>query len=262
MENTVKVAKKAAVSKYVNFPIELLKNPIQLAMHNALVYAVLRKTDEYFDESFDLEESFRKAFEDVETPGQVLTDKWRDRWTKYRQSEPTKKPMAGVKLETLLEFLVEEKTEPEEMTFRAVLAAKSIIGKATYKQTTNKSLVARMFGYSKQGDLYSKKGELPEEPPEPNNPLWPYIKKYSKRYQLEKVKANLKDWNVTYYGPQDGRGIYLSTKMDKNTLIGQVVKQKDTKKNKAKDQARESAELERKHKALLAAERASKPKQF
>jgi len=122
------------------------------------------------------------------------------------------KPKSSGNIDVLFDFYKNEKTEYEIACFVAYHALKSIVGKKAYCKVTNRFLLARMAGYSTVD-------ELPEELPEP-------LDKYSKRWQLDKIKTELKlSWGVKIYARYT-RGFYVSFSLSLEKLILEAEKRR------------------------------------
>lgn len=89
----------------------------------------------------------------------------------------------------------------------AFLAAKSIVMFDPFKRTTNLFLLSRMDG--KTHTIINIK-ELSEP-----------LQRYSNRYQLSRIKAELLKWNVSTYSQYD-RGFYISTTLSIDDLAYEV----------------------------------------
>ncbi|MFZ4771588.1 MAG: hypothetical protein ACOYLO_15500 [Ferruginibacter sp.] len=126
----------------------------------------------------------------------------------YRQGErvanltPPQTPKVSLKTDLVWDFPKNDKTEFEIAVFLAFAAFKSILGGKAYSKTNNAMLLARMAGQTKPGE-----------------PLPPEVEKYNNRYQLEKIKNELRlNWNLQIYG-RHTQGFYFSFKMDIKQLV-------------------------------------------
>ena len=110
-------------------------------------------------------------------------------------------PKTSISKEMIFDFYKNKKSEFEIVCFLAFASLKSIIQKQVYKKITNEYLLNRMSGNSKSGAYI--------------NPL---LKKYSNRYQLDKIKTELQlNWGLKYYAVKT-RGFYVSFTMPLNEL--------------------------------------------
>jgi len=105
-------------------------------------------------------------------------------------------PRTSISIDMIFEFYKYEKSEFEIVCFLAFSALKSIIQTASYKKITNDYLLCRMSGISKNDGTIN-----------------PMLKKYSSRYQLNKIKNELQlYWGLKYYANRT-RGFYASFNM-------------------------------------------------
>jgi 6-pyruvoyl-tetrahydropterin synthase len=109
---------------------------------------------------------------------------------------PDNSPTVGIPQKKLKEFYSQEKTELEIMTFAAYLAIRSILGTKKYCRTTKEMILARTFGFRNMAELNQ-------------NPPTLYAK-YSKRYWIDKLLAEVREWNIHIYSTNEGlRGMYV-----------------------------------------------------
>jgi len=110
-------------------------------------------------------------------------------------------PKTSININMMFDFYKNKKTDFEIVCFLAFASLKSIIQKQVYKKITNEYLLNRMSGNSKN-----------------NNCINPLLKKYSNRYQLDKIKTELQlSWGLKYYAVKT-RGFYASFTMPLNEL--------------------------------------------
>lgn len=114
-----------------------------------------------------------------------------------------KAPKTSISKEMIFDFYINKKTEFEVVCFIAFASLKSIIQRQVYKKITNEYLLSRMSGNSN----IDKEKEI-----------HPLLKKYSNRYQLDKIKTELQlNWGLKYYALRS-RGFYVSFSMSLNEL--------------------------------------------
>lgn len=110
-------------------------------------------------------------------------------------------PKTSINKAMMFDFLKNNKSEFELVCFLAFASLKSIIQQQGFKKITNEYLLNRMSGNSRS-DL----------------PINPLLKKYSNRYQLDKIKTELQlNWGLKYYAVKT-RGFYASFTMPLNAL--------------------------------------------
>lgn len=114
----------------------------------------------------------------------------------YR-SVADRSPMASIKTSLLWDYMNNDKTDFEIACFVAYCALKSILGRQPYKKITNEFLLARMAGQAKTG------GDLPDT-----------IKRYASRYQLDRIKEELRlNWGIVIYARYT-RGFWVAVSKD------------------------------------------------
>lgn len=112
-----------------------------------------------------------------------------------------KAPKTSISKEMVFDFYKNKKTEFEVVCFLAFASLKSIIQRQVHKKITNEYLLSRMSGNSKNKD-----------------DIHPLLKKYSSRYQLDKIKTELQlNWGLKYYAVKS-RGFYVSFSMALDAL--------------------------------------------
>ena len=120
-------------------------------------------------------------------------------------------PKVGIKLEMLRDYYKNYKTEFEIIVFSGFCAIKSILLKKTYCKITNEFMLIRMAGFSSTKEI----DNLPEA-----------LKKYNNRYQLDKIKKELRqNWNLKVYA-RCTRGFYVSFGLELETLILEAEKKR------------------------------------
>lgn len=119
-------------------------------------------------------------------------------------------PKTSIKKNLFFDYYENEKIEFELAVFCAYCAIRSILLFKPYCKITDNYMLARMAGRAKN--------EI-ENLPEP-------LKKYQKRYHLDKLKKELAiHWNLKLYG-RHTRGFYVSFQMDLTDLIFQIEKKR------------------------------------
>ena len=194
--------------RYLTFPVAILKDSlidIKQCVNNAMYYCLY---DYYLRYGGSKEIMIKEA-------GSFYGIKWGNKVSAFDkgkllfESLPDKSPKTSISIAMIFDFYKNEKTEFEIITFLAFAAIRSILQRDRYKKMSNESLIGRMSGNSRKG--------------EPINPL---LNKYTKRYQLDKIKKELEiNWGLKLYGKHT-RGYYVSFKMDFESLMYQVEKRK------------------------------------
>lgn len=184
---------------YLTFPIILLKNGItdikksvDSAMNYCLYYQLnvnknsndpLKQASDYLGINF-------YDFDVALIEGEML-----------HKAIKNNAPKTSISKDMIFDFYKNKKSEFEIVCFLAFASLKSIIQKQVYKKITNEYLLNRMSGNSKSGA-----------------PINPLLKKYSNRYQLDKIKTELQlNWGLKYYAVKT-RGFYVSFTMPLNEL--------------------------------------------
>ena len=139
-------------------------------------------------------------------------------------SIPSKSPKTSINKEMMFDFLKNNKTEFEVVCFLAFAAIRSIIQRQPYAKITNDYLLGRMSGNAGKGADIN-----------------PSLKKYTTRYQLDKIKTELQlKWGLQLYARQT-RGFYVSFKMPLKDLIRQAELRRN--KHKEKELRRKKTEI-------------------
>lgn len=140
---------------------------------------------------------------------------------------PDNSPMLMIPQQKLNEFLSDDtKTELDVMTFATYLAIRSILGKKTYCRTTKEMILARAFGFRNMA-------ELKQNPPT-------LYAKYSKRYWIDKLLAEVRKWNIHIYSTNEGlRGMYIGNgaEISENYFEDLIAKKQFSKDAKSKKQS-------------------------
>jgi hypothetical protein len=132
---------------------------------------------------------------------------------------PARSPIVGVNAALVWDYKDGYKTDFEKACFLAFIALKSILGGKPYCKATNDYLLARMAGKAAVGEY----PDLPEP-----------LKKYSTRYQLDRIKNELvANWGLTYYS-RFTRGFYFSFTVDFEKLVRQAENKREATKQKAR----------------------------
>lgn len=200
--------------KYFNFPIQLLQNFLvdsQECLSNIYAYAHYTHTLTY-DHKNEIPESLIESTDkffgtttpnplEIYTCGEELFDRFHEN-----------SPHVGINLSIFRDFQDVNKSDFEKACLLAFLAIKSIIGPKPYCIANDKFLLSRMDGRIKAA-------ECPSELSKPLNT-------YSTRYQLTKIKNELRlSWGLLYYARRT-RGYYASFKLTLEELIYVAEKRK------------------------------------
>lgn len=119
-------------------------------------------------------------------------------------SIPDNLPTTSINIDVFFDYYKNSKTEYEIAQLTAVLAIKSILGKKDYYKTNKKLIIARMFGFNSVKEL-----------PENTHIL---LKKYSNKYQIDKLLNELQlYWGLKLFSDHC-RGFYLSFKLSLKDL--------------------------------------------
>lgn len=147
-------------------------------------------------------------------------------WIK-KMEIPDNSPMLMIPQIKLNEFLSDDaKTEFDLMTFAIYLAIRSILGKKTYCRTTKEMILARAFGFRNMAELNQ-------------NPPTLYAK-YSKRYWIDKLLAEVREWNIHIYSTNEGlRGMYIGNgaEISEDYFLDMIAKKQFSKDAKSKNQS-------------------------
>jgi hypothetical protein len=199
--------KKDPMSEYINFPVALLQD---------LQPNIKKVIDNIFD--YHLYNRCVLASEDIDNldPDESHWGiKYGDLNQAYENGERlyeginASAPQASIRRDMLFDFYQNEKTEFEVDCFLAFIAIKSILQKDPCKKITNSYLLSRMAGNAKTVH------QLPER-----------LIKYKNRYQIDKLKTELKlNWGLKHYGRYT-RGSYMSFKMKFEDLVKHVEKRR------------------------------------
>lgn len=201
--------------KYFNFPIQLLEGfmiDTRKVLNNISDYAIYESTLE-LEYGTELEKIREIAHfycvilgneENTLINGKNLYN-----------SIPKRSPKVGLNLAIFWDFYKNNKSDFEKACLLCYLALKSIIGTKPYCKITKLYLLSRMDGKV----CTVKNAELSKE-----------VRKYATRYQTEKILNELvSNWYLVYYS-QHTRGLYVSFKLDLDSLALEVEKKKKSKK--------------------------------
>lgn len=119
------------------------------------------------------------------------------KWAKeVEKTIPEKTSTVMVNTSSMFDFLINEKTESEKMTFAVYMGICSLIGKKRYLNTTKDLIFARALGYHSVAEITAENPEL-----------W---QKYNSRRRiitfLEKLEAEEK---IVFYTSKTMRGIHV-----------------------------------------------------
>ncbi|MCB0739355.1 MAG: hypothetical protein KDC92_17745 [Bacteroidetes bacterium] len=223
--------------EYVNFPIVLLQGFMQNHKNcilDAFSYAFYRYAKERH--LFDVKEMLRAATSfyrlnlptdlDAISRGKML----------YESIEP-KSPSCGAKINILLEYLNEPKTESQRIELLAFMALNSIIGVQVFKKFTYQYLFSRMCGFEKMVEF----SELDAN-----------IRKYASRYKRDRLSQVLAtEWHVMIITDPNIRGVYASMKLSYLELWEVILKRSKKYKLKQVEKARADAKEQVKRKLGL-----------
>lgn len=212
---------------YLTFPIAILKHTmtnIRETMDHVMCYCLFEKGRNY--RPLAKRELMKLGADELKITFGNIGQAY-DRGEAIWNSVPSKSPKVSITKKMVFDFYDNHKTEFEIVTFLAFAALKSIIQQQAYIKVTNDYLLGRMAGNAKRGEL------MPE-----------WIKKYSSRYQLDKVKKELQlSWGLKLYS-YHVRGFYVSFKLDLETLIYYAEsKRKKFKEKQLAQQKKEAKEM-------------------
>ena len=173
--------------KYLTFPIVLLRNSLTNVgecIDNAFDYCLYdcsQRNDLTSEEAAeDLGIDFRKLIESFKN-GKILFE-----------SLPDNSAKTSIRKDMLFDFYKNNKTDFEKLSFLAFAAIRSILQRQQYVRLTNKYLLSRMSGNNINDDIS------------------PFLKPYTKRYQLDKIKNELQlNWGLKMWAIRL-RGFYVS----------------------------------------------------
>jgi len=219
--------------RFFTFPVCLLENgieDIQKATYKIISYCLyvearkntgtgeekMKKAIKYFKIPLKPNFSYQTIYDEAEQIFNTI---------------PARPPKTSVNVKIVKEFHHENKDEFEIVCFLAFAALRSILQKKPFVRITNDFFLARMAGHNK---ALKEDGEpLPES-----------LKKYCNRYQIDKIKTELRNnWRLKYYGFKT-YGFYISFQLELTDLIFQVEKKR--KKNVNKLYKEEEKEAKRK----------------
>lgn len=211
-------------TKYFNFPIELLsgyledKRPV---LRQILYYSLYEHSLklEHGDEEEKIEASAEFLGVEISSAKYILSE-----GEVLFNSLNGVGPKVGLNTSIYWDYRNNYKTEFEEVCLLAFLALKSIIQNKAYCKVTNLYWLSRMDGNAK---TVAAEFELSEG-----------LRKYAKEYQLKKIKSELIDnWGLVHYAKRT-RGFYVSFKIELEELAFHVLKNKQTRSEKLKEQKR------------------------
>jgi hypothetical protein len=154
----------------------------------------------------------------------------------------------GINATILWDYNDNPKTERQIAQLCAFCATKSIIGKAAYKRTNKKLIVARMFGYSTFADFEKDAPALTarnisKEARTIREVAAERRRKYCDRYHIDKILTDLEcDWGLKRYADHI-RGMYISYESDLATLAQVCEDSKRSVKVDALKEAKRQAKL-------------------
>lgn len=218
--------------RYLLFPIELLqKADIKDVCISAIHYGVYRRALDIADGETVKQQHIKEAMEFFGLIVNSLQNRLKA-GKELHDTFSTNNPTASINKDLLIQFCNEEKTDFEVLTFRAFIALRSIIGMQALCKATDDYLIARMYGYrtiaDHEADLAARASGSCIKPP-------------LNRYQLDKIKKELKkNWRLVYYS-KHVRGFFVSYKVDLDTLILHAEQKRETYKAKELKQKEDEA---------------------
>ncbi|OAQ42111.1 hypothetical protein A5893_03070 [Pedobacter psychrophilus] len=193
---------------YFNFPIEIIKDAIDdihKTCDNIISYSIynLFLKLEFGDDEVKIKHVF--DYLGINNPN------WKSSLERAKElfSEINNhRVKTGIKRDLAFEFRDQFKSDFDIALFVAYCALRSILGSKPYHKCGNDFLLARMAGFAKVDELDEG---IPDR-----------IKKYSNRYQLDKIKKELeRSWGLKYYSQQT-RGFYFSFDISFESLVMQA----------------------------------------
>jgi hypothetical protein len=219
--------------RFFTFPVCLLENGIEDIKKVASLILTYCVYNEARKNTGTIDEKMKKAIKYFKLPYYVNFSYP----PLYNEGEllfnsiPPKAPKTSLNVNIVSEFHKENKDEFEIVCFLAFAALRSILQKKPFVRITNDFFLARMAGHNKA---------LKEE----GEPLPEALKKYCNRYQIDKIKTELRNnWRLKYYGFKT-YGFYISFQLELTDLIFQVEKKR--KKNVNRLYKEEEKEAKRK----------------
>ena len=184
--------------RFFTFPIVLMQgifNEKNQCIDNFKYYAVNTKAMQL--EKGTEKQRIREAMEYYYIPTNNLKcDEYLQHGKILIDSIPTGSPLTSIEKDVCEKYYSNEKTEFEIAQLTAFAAIKSILGKKEYCKTNKELIIARMFGFNSVKEL-----------PENTHIL---LKKYSNRYQIDKLLNELQlYWGLKLFSDHC-RGFYLS----------------------------------------------------
>lgn len=148
-------------------------------------------------------------------------------YRKYCGREAKNTRMVSVKLSQLLEYLFQRKDEKQIMVFAAYMGVKGIIGNKPFARTTERYIIANMFGCMDEVELQtmlSKPG---------NEILSDLHSKYTTRKKFDGIKKELNENNFIPQWLSYGKaGTFVSCKLNHKQFVREVAKVLDERENR------------------------------
>ncbi|MDI9874501.1 hypothetical protein [Flectobacillus rivi] len=218
---------------YITFPIEYVKGVVagevrvDIMASNAIKFGAQKFVKDRFQASFQHAINELGINYDNVPRAAREAEKLYDDWLLSGDSV-----LCSCKVGMLKEYIFSEKGDFDTIVFCAFLAIKSMLGTNPYGKYTDDYLIARLFGYSTCSKyLDSNASEAEKEA----------RKKLSGRYQLTKIKNELRvNWGLVYYAKKT-RGFYISFSMKYEALIFIAEKQRQSYKAKELKRIEEEA---------------------
>ena len=154
----------------------------------------------------------------------------------------------GVNTQIIWDYYKNPKTPYQTALFCAFCATRSIIGKAAYKRTNKKLIIARMFGYSTFNDFEKDAPimnvrNISKEEKERRMIVAECRQKYCNRYHIDKILTDLElYWGLKRYADHI-RGMYISYEYNLITLAKICENSKRTVKINALKEEKRQAKL-------------------
>ncbi len=208
--------------KYLNFPIALLRiDPLDIRgrMDAVMDYCLYERSLQFKGTE---KEKIELARKDLGIKYGNLRNSYQRGAMLYDAIFPNS-PKTSVTKDMIFDFYKNSKSEFEIACFLAFAAVKSILQRQPYTKITNEYLIGRMAGNSKAGEEIND-----------------FVFKYSNRYQLDRIKNELRlNWGLKLYSGKM-RGYYVSFGLPLEQLIMHAeLKRKKYREAKLKEQTNE-----------------------
>lgn len=210
--------------RFFNFPIVLLDGfleDLERVLENIWDYSIYTRTLSYDFGSMKTKIEDAKNYFGVNGGLDTrITGNGKELYEEYKSFAHT-----GISKKIYFDYLKNDKTKEQKLQLLGFLALKSIIGSRSYFKTNNLLVLSRMAGLP---ETAKKIEELPSG-----------FYHLNTRYQMDKLKENLKDsWGLIIYGRYI-RGFYFSFNMKREDLIFEAEKNRKSNKEKARKKKEE-----------------------